>query len=108
VFHTPALPSSFCVSTSCFDTYVAYSTMFLLLLPVFITTTLPPPPHHHKVAEQVGNTTLVAKALDQLEDALDPWLQGANSDALVYDSTWGGLISASGVENQDADFGNGW
>ena len=61
-----------------------------------------------QVAEQVGNSTLVAKALHQLEDALDPWLQGANSDALVYDSTWGGLISTLGVENQDADFGNGW
>ena len=60
------------------------------------------------IAEEVGNATLAAKAVQGLRGALQPWLNGSNADAFVYDTTWKGLISSNGVESQDADFGNGW
>ena len=47
-------------------------------------------------------------ALSAVEAAVAPWLEATNVDALVYDATWGGLISTDGTESQDADFGNGW
>lgn len=60
------------------------------------------------IAEELGNVTLLERCVNQLEDALTPWLDGLNRDAFVYDNTWGGIISSAGKEDQAADFGNGW
>ena len=43
-----------------------------------------------------------------LQDALRSWLQGLNEDAIVYDGSWGGLVSSDGIADKAADFGNGW
>lgn len=29
-------------------------------------------------------------------------------DLLVYDKTWGGVVTKDGLNDQNADFGNGW
>ena len=29
-------------------------------------------------------------------------------DLLVYDKTWGGIVTKDGLNDQNADFGNGW
>lgn len=47
-------------------------------------------------------------ALSNIENQLEPWVFGTNNDYLVYDETWGGIISVDGLQNSQADFGNGW
>ena len=43
-----------------------------------------------------------------VETALTPWLQGLNPDALLYDKTYGGVITTNGVADLYADYGSGW
>lgn len=33
---------------------------------------------------------------------------GAGSDPLRYDNNYGGIVSTNGINDQNADFGNGW
>ncbi|KAJ0389901.1 hypothetical protein ATCC90586_011409 [Pythium insidiosum] len=50
---------------------------------------------------------LVTRVLDKMKRELTPWLTGANDNALVYDRTFGGVVTTKGLANKDADFGNG-
>ena len=43
-----------------------------------------------------------------VETALTPWLQGLNPDALLYDKTYGGVITTNGMADLYADYGSGW
>ena len=38
---------------------------------------------------------------------MEGWLGGTNSNNLLYDSTWGGLVSTCGLSDDQCDFGNG-
>ena len=62
---------------------------------------------HALIAEELGNSTLNTAAIDAIELALTPWLEAKNDDTLVYDGTWGGLVSKDGVDSTEMDFGNG-
>nr|CCA18874.1 hypothetical protein sce7103 [Albugo laibachii Nc14] len=55
---------------------------------------------HHDEASQV--------LLTRLKTALEPWLNGSNADHLVYDKTYGGIITSMGWADQHADYGNGY
>jgi Glycosyl hydrolase family 81 C-terminal domain len=46
--------------------------------------------------------------IQAVETALTPWLQGLNPDALLYDKTYGGVITTNGVADLYADYGSGW
>jgi endo-1,3(4)-beta-glucanase len=59
-------------------------------------------------AEEVGSTKLQDAFLDKLELALIPWATGKNTDALLYDATWGGIVPSIGLADKYADFGSGW
>ncbi len=39
---------------------------------------------------------------------LAPWLEGRNPDALLYDTTYGGIVSTDGIKNEGADFGQAY
>ena len=43
-----------------------------------------------------------------LARALRPWIEGTNKDKIVFDKTYGGLVTSEGLEDKNADFGNGW
>ena len=43
-----------------------------------------------------------------MEASLTPWLQGLNPDALLYDKTYGGVITTNGIADPYADYGSGW
>ena len=60
------------------------------------------------IAEELGQEDQEKAALEAVEEALGPWFEGTNDDALVYDKTWGGIISSDGIKGAMADFGNGW
>ncbi|KAJ0390756.1 hypothetical protein P43SY_011828 [Pythium insidiosum] len=38
---------------------------------------------------------------------MTPWLTGANADALLYDRTFGGVVTTDGLRDSGADYGNG-
>ena len=60
------------------------------------------------IADNLGIADARQTALSNLETSLNPWLQGVNPDALLYDRTWGGVISQHGLSDPAADFGAGW
>lgn len=60
------------------------------------------------VAESLGNASVAAELRARVASRLDPWLNGRNADALVYDPTWGGLVTSRGLADQGADFGQGY
>lgn len=60
------------------------------------------------IADQLNEAAIAAKIRSNMEDAIVPWLMGTNPDALLYDKTYGGIVSTKGVRNQGADFGNGY
>ena len=60
------------------------------------------------IADELGETSLAAGYRNTLAPALQQRLQGSNGDPLVYDQTWGGLVSASGLNNPSAAFGQGY
>ena len=60
------------------------------------------------IAKSLGDQDSQEKALQELKTKLEPWLIGANPDTLLYDETYGGLVTRTGVADQTADFGAGW
>lgn len=61
-----------------------------------------------QIADNLGIADARQQALTAVETALTPWLQGANTDALLYDKTYGGVISTNGLADPYADYGSGW
>lgn len=41
---------------------------------------------------------VAARVRARMQVLLTPWLEGQNRDALLYDTTWGGIISTEGLE----------
>jgi endo-1,3(4)-beta-glucanase len=60
------------------------------------------------VADSLGNTETAAFIRSSMKEVIDPWLMGTNSDPLKYDSTWGGVCSTGGLNDENADYGQGW
>lgn len=59
------------------------------------------------IAEQIGELELAQQARDKVKPYLEGWLGGTNNNNLLYDSTWGGLVSTCGLSDDQCDFGNG-
>merc|ERR1719367_2407640 len=60
------------------------------------------------IADEIGETELAQRARDRVKPYIEGWLKGTNGDKLLYDQTWGGVVSTNGLNDQNADFGNGW
>ncbi|CAF0928792.1 unnamed protein product [Adineta ricciae] len=62
------------------------------------------------LADYYRETSLRTECIRKLQEGFDVLLQGKNSNALKYDTTWYGLVSAAGLPaNQElADFGNSY
>ncbi|WP_437324966.1 glycosyl hydrolase [Sorangium sp. So ce381] len=61
-----------------------------------------------QIAEVVGKADLAEELRARLKSRLNPWLNGQNDNPLVYDTTWGGLVTTNGLTDQAADFGQGY
>ncbi|KAJ9067540.1 hypothetical protein DSO57_1038182 [Entomophthora muscae] len=59
------------------------------------------------IAEEVEEASTAERMIAEMRAEIEPWLRGGNEDALVYDQTWGGLVSCDGLSDPGADFGNG-
>lgn len=60
------------------------------------------------IADNLGIADARQQAIVGLQNALVPWLTGANPDALMYDKVYGGLITTNGFSDPNAEFGTGW
>eukprot|EP00979_Chaetoceros_neogracilis_P008553 scaffold1904_cov280-Chaetoceros_neogracile.AAC.15 len=67
-------------------------------------------PREHDSDEDDGTVykALTLKGTRLLHSYLTNFLDGVNSDNLVYDINFGGLISRNGLSDMSEDFGNGW
>lgn len=60
------------------------------------------------IAEELHLFDLVGKVVEFLQKSLTPWFLGQfPGNALLYDTTWGGIISRDGSRDPGADFGLG-
>ncbi|KAJ1718776.1 hypothetical protein LPJ53_006319 [Coemansia erecta] len=59
------------------------------------------------IADEVGDTASCNLAVDHAIEWLEPWLDGNNSNTLVYDTEWSGIVSSAGLADPMADFGQG-
>jgi endo-1,3(4)-beta-glucanase len=60
------------------------------------------------IAGEQNLGSLAASMTTRLASAIEPWLDGSNPDPLVYDTTWGGIVSTKGLADSAADFGQGY
>jgi len=60
------------------------------------------------IADYLGIPDSRSQAVSLLENAINPWIAGSNSDAILYDRVWGGLVPTNGIADPQADFGSGW
>jgi endo-1,3(4)-beta-glucanase len=60
------------------------------------------------LADTLGIAEARKSALFVIEDAFTPWLLATNVNALVYDTTYGGVLTTNGIADRNDDFGSGW
>eukprot|EP00029_Vermamoeba_vermiformis_P014656 TRINITY_DN976_c0_g2_i1.p1 TRINITY_DN976_c0_g2~~TRINITY_DN976_c0_g2_i1.p1 ORF type:complete len:700 (-),score=139.52 TRINITY_DN976_c0_g2_i1:229-2070(-) len=60
------------------------------------------------IADQIGDNTTAQEIRESMKKVLTPRLEGQCNDTLVYDSTWGGIVSSEGIKNPNNEFGQGW
>ena len=60
------------------------------------------------IADELHMQQQVQQVLCKLKPALEVWLTAQNDDVLMYDSTYGGLVSKNGLNDRGADFGQAW
>ena len=59
------------------------------------------------IAEELGEAALAQQARDRVKPFIEGWFGGTNGDKLVYEQVWGGVCSLNGLNDHNADFGNG-
>ena len=59
------------------------------------------------IADELGETATAATLRARLSPLVAAWLDGTNSNPLVYDTTWGGVVTTAGLANPGAEFGQG-
>ncbi len=60
------------------------------------------------IADEVGDTASAAALRARLTPLAAKWLGGQNpADNLVYETSWGGLVTVNGLADTGADFGQG-
>ncbi|MDB4938188.1 MAG: uncharacterized protein JWP87_5160 [Labilithrix sp.] len=60
------------------------------------------------VAEELGDTARADAMRARLAPLVQAWLDGTNGNPLVYETSWGGIVTTRGVADPGADFGQGW
>ncbi|KAJ2078973.1 hypothetical protein H4R24_004098 [Coemansia sp. RSA 988] len=61
-----------------------------------------------QIAQEVGDAASASTLKTKIIALLQPWLVSqSNSDPLVYDNIWGGIVSSVGLGDPSADYGQG-
>lgn len=61
-----------------------------------------------QISDELGMVDVRNSILTDIISDIKPWLEGTNSNKLLFDVTWGGIISTEGHKNSEGDFGQGW
>lgn len=59
------------------------------------------------IADELGDTATAATLRARLAPLEAAWLDGTNGNPLVYDTTWGGVVTTNGLASPANDFGQG-
>ncbi|KAJ2720244.1 hypothetical protein GGI07_004716 [Coemansia sp. Benny D115] len=59
------------------------------------------------IADEIGDLASCDVALSRAKQWLQPWLDGTNTDCLLWDTEWQGFCSKAGLADSTADFGQG-
>jgi endo-1,3(4)-beta-glucanase len=59
------------------------------------------------IADELGETATAATLRARLAPLVAAWLDGTNGNPLVYDTTWGGVVTTRALADPGADFGQG-
>ncbi|TMW66996.1 hypothetical protein Poli38472_012112 [Pythium oligandrum] len=60
------------------------------------------------MAKRFNQNEIADDVLTKIKRELEPWLTASNYDRLVYDQTFGGVVTSVGLRDQGADYGNGY
>eukprot|EP01136_Pigoraptor_vietnamica_P014022 Opistho-1_new@55694 len=60
------------------------------------------------VADELGSTSLAQTARQKVQDRLEQWFTAAMPDNIMYDPTWGGLVTSASAGDPGSDFGFGY
>lgn len=60
------------------------------------------------IADEMGEADLAQRFREKVRPMLESWLEATNSNPLLYDQTWGGVVSTAGINDPAADFGQGY
>ncbi|TDH69946.1 hypothetical protein CCR75_005646 [Bremia lactucae] len=60
------------------------------------------------IADKLEQKELKQRLLTKIETEIVVWLEGTNVDHFVYDKTYGGVVTKDGLNNEQADYGNGY
>lgn len=62
------------------------------------------------IAEQLGMNNEANDLIKKCKDLINPWLNPTDmsKNHLIYDYTWGGIVTARSLGDPAAEFGNGW
>lgn len=58
------------------------------------------------IADELEEHTISERIRSKLRSHLEEWFDSRNVNPLVYDDTWGGIVSLNSMKNVHADFGN--
>lgn len=64
--------------------------------------------NHTDADSNTTSTPLSDKATQLLYDSMANFFENENDERLVYDMNFGGIVTKHGIENHEANFGNGW
>ncbi len=59
------------------------------------------------IADDLDDSATAAAVRAKLSPLLGAWLEGTNQNPLVFDQTWGGVLTTSSLANPGNDFGSG-
>ncbi|KAJ2087808.1 hypothetical protein IW138_004703 [Coemansia sp. RSA 986] len=59
------------------------------------------------IADEVGDHASCQYAVDCATAWVEPWICGSNSNELMYDTEWRGIVTRAGLHDPGADFGQG-
>eukprot|EP01137_Pigoraptor_chileana_P028599 Opistho-2@12720 len=60
------------------------------------------------IADETGASALATAARQKVQDRIDAFFNGAMSDNIMYDPTWGGLVTMASAGDPGSDFGFGY
>src|SRR5262249_3137334 len=61
-----------------------------------------------QIADALGKADVATELRARRGPLLNGWLDGMNSNALVYDQTWGGIVTTNGIADPSVDSGQGY